>query len=238
MTAPGIPSKPKDKTSFIARYLDPVDRLSEIMYGILIVMTFTLASRAVESNTAVEDLIAEVAVRRLFLAAIGCTIAWGIIDGVMYILTSLLERGVQQRAARIAQAAPDEQAAVQALGDEFDGRMPDVITDQERLVIYHGMYQRLRDARSHPVSLKREDVAGAFAMFLLSVIAVLPVVVPFLFIGDPALAIRMSNLIAVVMLFVIGYRWAKNIYATPWKMGLLLAAIGVGIVLIAIPLGG
>ena len=88
--------QPIHKQRFTARYLDPVDRLAEIVYGVLIVLTFTLAFHGIEfRNSPVEG------VRRRFsrslLAAIGCTVAWGFIDSVMYILTSMFERSERQR---------------------------------------------------------------------------------------------------------------------------------------------
>ena len=51
-------------------------------------------------------------------------------------------------------------------------------------------------------------------------------------------ALRASNLIAIAMLYLAGARWARYTDAVPWKVGLLLAGIGLGLVLVAIPLGG
>lgn len=66
---------------FISRYLNPIDSLAEIIYSLLIVMTFTMAFRAFDANTAPDAAAAE-GVTPLFIAAIGCTIAWGLIAGV------------------------------------------------------------------------------------------------------------------------------------------------------------
>src|SRR6187399_1516569 len=88
--------QPLHRQRFTTRYLDPVDRLAEVVYGVLVVLTFTLAYRGIEARYGTPEGITT-AVQRMLLAAIGCTIAWGLIDGVMYILTSMFERSQNQR---------------------------------------------------------------------------------------------------------------------------------------------
>jgi hypothetical protein len=52
------------------------------------------------------------------------------------------------------------------------------------------------------------------------------------------LAIRLSNLVAFVMLFGLGYRWGHYVGAKPWKTGLVLLLVGFVMVGIALALGG
>jgi VIT1/CCC1 family predicted Fe2+/Mn2+ transporter len=113
-----------------------------------------------------------------------------------------------------------------------------MLTEDERDRLYRSLYSRYRTHALRTVGIQRDDVYGAFAIFVLSVVATLPVALPFLLSSTPLVAMRLSNLIAIAMLFGIGFRWAKYVYANPWKIGSLLALIGVAIVLIAIPLGG
>jgi VIT1/CCC1 family predicted Fe2+/Mn2+ transporter len=229
--------QPVAKESFFARYLDPVDRLAEVIYGVLIVMTFTLSFRSIDYHTFPQAAASEM-VRRLFMAAIGCVIAWGIIDAVMYILTSIFERADDERVVRTVHEAESEDAAVNILDDALDDRLLDMLTEDERNRLYRGLYTRYSTQALRPVGIERDDVYGALAIFALAVVATLPVALPFLISSTPQVAMRLSNLIAIAMLFLVGFRWAKFVYANPWKMGGLLALIGVGIVLIAIPLGG
>jgi hypothetical protein len=227
----------KGARGFISRYLDPIDRLSEIIYGLLIVMTFTMAFRSFDANSFPNQL-AVVSVRRLFIAAFGCTIAWGLIDGVIYVLTSVAERGEKQRMVKAISQAPDEPAAIAAVADELDSKLEPVTSETERQELYRGIVRHLRDHVPKAQMVERDDVYGAAALVIINLVATLPIVIPFLFIRDPFVALRASNIIAIGMLFVAGYLWAKNAGAKPLKIGLLLAGIGVGMVLIAIPLGG
>ena len=152
-------SKPQ-KEGFFRRYLDPTWRLSEIIYGILIVMTFTLAFRSIDSPAFNSAQLAQEAVRRMFLAAMGCTIAWGMIDAVMYILLSLFERATDQRLVRAVQSAPTESAAIEAIRDEMDEELS-VVDEGDRQALYRTLYNGLQDVPLKRVSVTRDDVMGA-----------------------------------------------------------------------------
>jgi VIT family len=229
--------QPLRRQRFTARYLDPVDRLAEIVYGVLIVLTFTLAYHGIETRFGPGAGVATL-VQRMLLAALGCTIAWGLIDGVMYILTSMFERSERQRLLVEIQRAPHERAALALVGNQLDDTLGEVLTEEQRAQLSVAIYQRLKDVRPERIGVTRDDVFGAIAVFLLAVVATLPVAIPYLFIDDPFWAIRLSNLIAIVMLFVVGATWARYTNARPLRMGLLLAGIGLALVLVAIPLGG
>ena len=74
-----------DSRRFVHRYLDPGERLGEILFGLIMVLTFTSTARATLGE--------EGSARELLVAALGCNIAWGIIDGGMFIMSAMLERG-------------------------------------------------------------------------------------------------------------------------------------------------
>jgi VIT1/CCC1 family predicted Fe2+/Mn2+ transporter len=73
------------------RVLDPVDRASEIVFGLLMALTFT-GSVSVAGEGREE-------VRTMMGAALGCNLAWGLADAVMYLVATFVERA---RAARLA----------------------------------------------------------------------------------------------------------------------------------------
>ena len=79
--------------------LDPISRYAEILFGLLMVLTFTGGFNALEAGRA--------EVRDLLIAGIGCNIAWGMIDAIVYLITTLAERGhypaidIEQSASRV-----------------------------------------------------------------------------------------------------------------------------------------
>jgi VIT1/CCC1 family predicted Fe2+/Mn2+ transporter len=228
----------KPKQGFLQRFLDPIDRLTEAIYAVLIVMTFTMAYRAIDAGAfpdrAVEQLVAQLA-----LASFGCAVAWGIIDGAMFVLLSMLERGENNRLLKRVKAAPDEPAGIDVIANHLDGTFEAIMSEDERRDIYRQTYQRMRDNELKQVGFKREEFYGALGVMIIAIIVTLPVVLPLiLFRSDANLALRASNGMAIAMLFLFGYQWAKYAGSNPIKVGLLLAGLGVAMVLVAIPLGG
>jgi hypothetical protein len=227
------------KESFLGRLLDPIDRLSETIFSILILLTFTLAFRIIKLGGDPNQAIPSSYVNELLIGAAGATLAWGIIDGIMYALMAMFERGERHRLLHQLQAAHTDEEGIQVVAAELDHILEPITGGQQRQALYQDVLDHLRDGTAQPVGLTREDVAGGFGSVLVAVVAVLPSFVPFLvFYDNPALAIRASNVVSFVVLFISGYQWGKYTGANPWKTGLLLAAIAALMVLIAIPLGG
>jgi len=232
------PATTKAKEGFLQRFLDPIDRITEAIYAVLIVMTFTMAYRAIDASAFPTQPVSQL-VTQLAIAAFGCAVAWGIIDGAMFILLSMLERGENTRLLTKMKKAPNEQAAIGVISDHFDESLETIMSEEEREQFYQQAYLRLRDNEPKQIGFKREEFLGALGVLLIAIIVTLPVVLPLIiFRTDANLALRASNLMAIVMLFIFGDRWAKYAGSNRLKMGLLLAGLGVAMVLVAIPLGG
>src|SRR4029450_6209446 len=66
------------------RVLEPVERVSEVLFGLIMVLTFTGSLSIAEAGR--ED------VRTMLIGALGCNLAWGIIDGILYLMSALAEK--------------------------------------------------------------------------------------------------------------------------------------------------
>jgi hypothetical protein len=75
-------------------------------------------------------------------------------------------------------------------------------------------------------------------VFLLVVLSTFPIVVPFMFISGMALAMRVSNAVALMILFIGGYRLGHYAGGVSWRTGLAMAAVGAVLVSIIMALGG
>ncbi len=62
--------------------------------------------------------------------------------------------------------------------------------------------------------------------------------IPFFVIHDAMPALRISNAVAIALLFYGGYEHAKYAGYRPWRTGLIMVAIGVVLVALTIALGG
>ena len=210
------------------RILEPTERFSEVLFGLIMVLTFTGSLSVASSGR--ED------VRTMLVGAIGCNLAWGIVDAIMYVLNSLAERGRNRLTFRALRDAASPEAGRRILADALPPVVASVLTDDELA----SMRRRLASVPEPPgyASLSRGDFLAALAVFLLVFLSTFPVVIPFLVMHDAMRALRISNAIAIALLFYGGYKLGKNSGFRPWRTGLVMVAIGIVLVALTIALGG
>ncbi|HEX7374650.1 MAG TPA: hypothetical protein VF277_06720, partial [Steroidobacteraceae bacterium] len=75
------------RDNFASRYLDAGSRMGEILFGLIMTLTFTLGAGLVIQEEGREG------ARAMLVAILGCNLAWGVIDGIFYVLGQLFERG-------------------------------------------------------------------------------------------------------------------------------------------------
>jgi hypothetical protein len=213
------------------RVLDPLERSSEVLFGLIMVLTFTLTTELTLHD-------GRASARELLIAAVGCNVAWGIIDGGMYVMGAMLERGRRAKALLAVQRAPDEASALGVVAGVLDDTLVGLQPEQERLRVHRQVREMALRATPEPTRVIREDVMGAVACFLLVLLSVVPAVLPFVLIREPSLALRVSNGLLVALLFGVGYHWGRHANARPWLTGVVFLAVGLALVAVAIALGG
>jgi len=208
--------------------LDPIDRISEVLFGLFMVLTFTGTLSAATAGR--ED------VRTMMIAAIGCNTAWGFVDAVMYVLRNLVDRGRRAsllRAVRTVARPEDAQRAIAShIGPLAEGMDAATLERIRRWLI-----ERPADA-APKAAVTARDLKGAFGVFLLVFASTFPVVLPFFFVADLRMAMRVSAAIAIVMMFCCGVVWGRYAGAKSWGAGLVLVVVGIIVELVVIALGG
>lgn len=214
------------------RYLDPATSLTEILFGLIMTLTFTLGAGMVIEDEGREG------ARQLLIAVIGCNVAWGVIDGALYILSQLFHRGRIRRLAQRIRDTDDDRQAVSIVAQELDGLLVDSTNPSEREALYARVATRLRTKPIASTRIRKDDLLGAFTSFWLVVLTSVPAAIPFLLMDNARLALRVSNAVLLAFLFVTGYWWARYTLGNPWLVGLSFLLGGFALVAIAIPLGG
>lgn len=207
--------------------LDPVERSSEVLFGLIMVMTFTGSLRA--SGFDRDD------VHRMLVGALGCNLAWGIIDAVFYFLSTLSERGHNITLLRRVQAASPEEGR-RLISDAMSEDVLLVLTADE-LESFRARMAQLPKPRGH-AQIHRDDYRAALGVFLLVFLSTFPVVLPFVFMSHPTRSLRLSNGIGVIMLFLVGMAYGKYAGRKPWHVGLVMVILGLFMVGLTIALGG
>jgi hypothetical protein len=209
------------------RILDPMDRISEVLFGLIMALTFT-CTLSVATATRID-------VRTMLLSALGCNLAWGIIDGGVYLLARLNQRGRAIMSWRALRGAADVGAAHRIVADALPPAVASVLAPAQLESIRQQLHQLPEPARPR---LTPNDWLGALGICLLSFLSTFPVVIPFLLIGDTRLALRASNAVAIMMLFLCGFVFGRCAGFHPAAMGLSMVALGGALVGVAIALGG
>lgn len=210
-----------------ARVLDPVERVTEVIFGLLMAMTFT---GTISVATAGQE-----AERTMMIAALGCNLAWGLADAVMYLLRTLIER-TRKRTLRTNLRDATDAAGQALIAEALPPRLAAAAGPEE----LESLRRRLVEYSSMPVPprLGWDDFKGAVGVFLLVVLSTFPLVVPFLLLDQTALAVRLSNLVGLGVLFIAGWMLSKYAGAKPWHGGLAMAFTGAVLITAIIALGG
>ena len=173
----------------------------------------------------------------LFAGAIGCNLAWGLIDAVMYLMAQFSDRGWAISALRDLRTQSHPGAARQILADALPPLLVSVMREEDFDSLRLRLNQLPASLADKPQLTTEDWLAGA-GVFLLVFLSTLPVVILFAFIAEPRTALRVSNLVAVAMLFLCGFGLGRYSGNHPWKVGFAMVLVGVIMVGIAIALGG
>jgi hypothetical protein len=210
------------------RVLQPNERISEVLFGLIMVLTFTGSLSVAEAGR--ED------VRTMLIGALGCNLAWGIIDAIFYLMSTLAEKGRDLKTYRLLRQTTDANKAQQLIAEAMPSIFASVLQPAELEV----MRERLQKMPEPPerARLNAPDWWGSLGVFLWVFLSTFPVAVPFLFIPTTMTAMRVSNGIAITMLFAAGLLYGRCVGRSPWGFGLAMVVLGSVLVALTIALGG
>lgn len=208
--------------------LDPVERVCELCFGLFMALTFVgLVSAATTHDPN--------AGRMMFTTALGCNLAWGLADAVMYLVRTLAARGRRLSLALDVRRASDAASARRLLHEALPGALRSVVGPAD----LEPMRARLAAA---PVPdrprFRARDFTGAFGIFLMVVLGTFPVALPFLLFDDARYALLVSRVLTLVMLFACGLALGRYAGFGGWRAGLAMTVVGCALTAAIIALGG
>lgn len=208
--------------------LEPTERISEILFGLIMVLTFTCSLSVADAGR--EE------VRTMLIGALGCNLAWGTIDAVFYLMACFSSHGTNLLRLRAVRRISNDIGAHHVIAEALPPLVASILTPADFELIRQRL-NSLPEPPRHP-RLGLQDWLSSLRVFLLVFVSTLPVILPFVFINNLRMALRVSNLVAVILLFLAGYRFGSHIDHRPWRTGLMMVVVGGVMVAITILLGG
>ncbi|TCI07465.1 hypothetical protein EZM97_32345 [Dyella soli] len=208
--------------------LDLVERVSEMCFGLFMALSFV---GAVSTGAPEAD-----AGSTMLRAALGCNLAWGLVDALMYLVHTLSGRGSRLALALAVKNAPDAAVGIRIVRDALPPLIKTLTADAdlEPLRLNLANLATLPDRpRLHGIDLLR-----ALRVFLIVVLTTFPVALPFVFLDDVARALLISRLLTLAMLFGGGFALGRYAGFGAWQGGLGMIVLGVGLTVAIIALGG
>jgi hypothetical protein len=150
------PPMPNESIKSSKRVLEPNERISEMLFGLIMVLTFTGSLSVAQANRA--------EVRTMLVGALGCNLAWGIIDSVLYLMGCLSDQGSGIRTLRALRKAAAPEEAHRVIADALPPLVAATLGPAEYETVRKKLVQ-LPEPPTHP-RLRKTECLGALAVFL------------------------------------------------------------------------
>jgi VIT1/CCC1 family predicted Fe2+/Mn2+ transporter len=154
----------------------------------------------------------------------------------MYLVRTVTDRGRALTLMRSVRAAVEAKAGRRLIESSLSRTVAGLVSATEIEAI-RARIVALASVPARP-TLRRDDLLGAVAIFLIVTASTFPVVLPFVLIQDVALAKDLSRAIALVMLFFGGLALGRYAGYGSWKVGFMMAGLGTALVAAVMALGG
>lgn len=208
--------------------LSPVERVSELCFGLFMAITFTGAMSVITPGGG--------EVREMAIAAFGCNIAWGLVDAVMYLVRLLTERARTLNLALAVRGSRDAAAGRRHVERALSTVASKLVTEAE-IEAVRARIVALPELPGKP-HLNRRDALAAVLIFFIVLGSTIPIVLPFVFTSDVALAKHGSRIVALLMLFGAGMQLGRYAGYGGMRTGLSMMGLGAAVIVAIMAFGG
>ncbi|MCJ7445536.1 MAG: hypothetical protein MUO26_13610 [Methanotrichaceae archaeon] len=216
----------------LADYIGKYWAGAEVMYGVIIAMSFTSVFRG-------NALVFESMLYKTIFAALFCCIAWGIADGLFYIWERRYNIKQENNIIQFSKLAQQNESAIHLIEEQLDDTILRNLNNESRQQLYKSLVQYLSKVDIRASMSSHETLIIIISTFMLSAGAGLIVVIPFFVISNVEQALDISNMLGILLLFGAGYfRALERSLFSKITYGFGSALIGIIIVVITIVLGG
>ena len=218
----------KETFEFVGETLSLGDRLSELLYGVLMVTSISglvLLGQPGGENDLYYMLVV------LFITIV----MWGLLDGISYALLSSANRAERETLIESLQVEKDRSKRKEAIEGDLEGTLLARLDDESRSkivdIIEIGLPRDEERMKKNKLTGFEKDII--LAAFLLDFIALIILVFPYLFFDNVKTAALTSHVMALGMFVIIGYYYSKYAHLNKWKGAFVCGLLGLILVVFA-----
>ena len=100
-----------------------MERISETLFGLIMALTFICSLGVATAGN--------ITIQTMLIGALGCNLAWGIVDGGLYLLARINERGGKNLTLRAIRQAPDAETAQRVIADALPPELASVLPAEQ-----------------------------------------------------------------------------------------------------------
>ena len=205
---------------------------AEVMYGVIIAMTFTSVLRGY-------PVVLEFILNKVILAALFCCIAWGIADGLFYLWERNYIIRRENKVIEFSKSPHQNESAISLIEEQLDDTILRNLPKENRLQLYDKLTQYLSNVHKREKLSSHEAITIVVGTFIMSSAAGLIVVSPFFVINNVQKALILSNVFGIFLLFGVGYfRAVDRNFFSKMTLGFASSLIGIIIAGVTVVLGG
>jgi VIT1/CCC1 family predicted Fe2+/Mn2+ transporter len=204
----------------------------EIVSGLFIVLIMINESKNFIDNQLLSK-------TRLVILIATINFLWAAVDGLLLIFTNLLERGRYNKMISTIKAS-DKNLATQTISNELGRTITNVLDEKDKALITETVLEKIlllsaNTAKKFRIS-SRDILGSAIVIFFVFSPSIL--ILPFfLFTSNLGVAILISNIIGILILFGFGYKLGDCIKRNKILTGLTVAIIGLAVMIAGTVLG-
>jgi hypothetical protein len=219
---------PMETIAFIGETLSLGDRLSELLYGVLMVTSISGLVLIGEPGGE-NDLYYMLVV--LFITIV----MWGLLDGISYALLSSANRAERENLVESLQSEDDPEKRKEAISEDLDETLIARLDSESRSRIVDIVSDALPRNTERMIrnKLTSNEKSIVLAAFLLDFIPLILLVFPYLFFDTLKTAALTSHIMALIMFVIIGYYYSKYAHLNKWKGAFVCGVLGLILVVFA-----
>ena len=128
-----------------------MERISETLFGLIMVLTFVCSLDVATTGN--------INIQTMLIGALGCNLAWGIVDGGLYLLARINDRGGHILRLRAIRQAPDPETARRVIADALSPKLASALP-LEQVELMRQELQQLPEPCIRPRLTKRDWMQG------------------------------------------------------------------------------